>query len=562
MLERSFFEIYDTEMTMFLFVVLFINCLYGFLIVKGELFNKKNLIKLLVTFNGLFLISFLVSYILLRPQVSKDRIAFLPTKINVEGMNKDYSFWFTQQIEENVRMVTDTKFLFHSQWWTFTTLNKSAQDSIELYKSMNSALNCVDQIELELNKVSGEFVLSLKSSELVKDYSFSKIEDFKTRFENIIWDIAKAYDFKFNIAADYYGDIKSIAYKKNFYNAEYDININDFEANADKSYEDDSKIWIARSFLMRGAQKRVAFDKNNPYADLPHQKDFNKGKALLFPLFNDEKRNFSLYSGMIESFLYDENYDEADDLIKGFLTDLGTLKQMRRTHPEVLYYYSFLHPSRFVKDSYKNKRDVLKDCLSINPFYERALIKWADISFDDPLSSREEQSDVIEFLEEYSKMNPQNRDIEMSLGKYYIKYGHSQKALALFKRLRDEYGESALIHYNLGVVYYQLAKYIKVTKPIEYPESLDEKTSSSRAVFHFKKSIEEDNKFLDSYLYLGEIYRKQNKIDSAVTMFRFRVKNKTGPNDKFANEASKGLRKIFSDTTLFKEYLSKELINN
>ena len=560
-LERSFFDIYDTEMTIFIFVILFINCLYGVLIAKGELFNKKNLIKLLITFNAVFLVSFLSSYILLKPTESKERIAFLPTKINVNGLDKDYSFWFTQQIEENIRMITETEYLFHSQWWTFTTLKEEAQDSINLYKEMNKLLDCEDQIEFELNKNGSEFILSLRSKKLEKNYSFRELDDFKERFENIIWDIAKSYGFKFEIAADYYGDLQTIKFRKNFYNAKYEENINFFEKNKKFEYGDNAKIWIARSFLMRGAKKRVAYDKDNPYADLPHLKDFTKGKALLFPLFNESKRDFSLYSGMIESFLYDENYDEADDLIKAFLTDLGSLNKMRRTHPEILYYYSFLHPSRFIKDSYASKTDVLKDCLSINPFYERAILKWADLSFDNPLSSREEQSQVIEYLEYYSKMNPQNREIEMSLGKYYIKYGRSQQALALFRHLFSEYGESALIHYNLGVVYYQLAKYIRVTNPIEYPEKLNAEEASNKAVFHFQKSIKKDKKFLDSYLYLGEIYRKQNKIDSAVTMFRFRVKNKTGPNDKYANEASKGLRKIFSDTTLLKKYLSKEIPN-
>ena len=85
---------------------------------------------------------------------------------------------------------------------------------------------------------------------------------------------------------------------------------------------------------------------------------------------------------------------------------------------------------------------------------------------------------------------------------------------------------SAEINYNLGVSYYQL-------KDFDRAETL------------FIKAIA-INDDLDSYLYLGAIYRLRGELDLALEYFRDRIRKKTGDDDHYAREAMRQVRIILS----------------
>ena len=54
------------------------------------------------------------------------------------------------------------------------------------------------------------------------------------------------------------------------------------------------------------------------------------------------------------------------------------------------------------------------------------------------------------------------------------------------------------------------------------------------------------------------MYTQQKRIDEAIQAFRKRVRSRKGPDDKGYEEAAKGLRNIFEDSVLLRQYMKQE----
>ena len=108
------------------------------------------------------------------------------------------------------------------------------------------------------------------------------------------------------------------------------------------------------------------------------------------------------------------------------------------------------------------------------------------------------------------------------LGQVYSLQRSRKAALQAFLKADSLLPHNGLIHFNIGVLYYEWEKY-------------------DRAEEYFQRSIEYDD-YLDSHLYLGAIYKRRGEYRKALKEFRYRVAHKKGKDDEYAYQAMKGIR--------------------
>ena len=255
-MDRSFFSNYATELIIILIPFIFMNMILIYLLVKSEIFNNKRLRTFLYVVNSMFLAAFLFAYITLSPEPPRPRIAFAPIQINVDGMDSDYAFALTDQIEQNMRYIRQEKFYVHSQWWTFGTILQDKQDSIPIYTDLIKNINSDHVINGQLDKENDQFTLTISSKMLNKSYTFPTLKDFAATSASIIRDLCSVLQIPDPVRIQSYDDLELVKIKKQFYNAKYEDIIAAYKAAGEQNnYSHPNTIfWIARSFTMLGAK--------------------------------------------------------------------------------------------------------------------------------------------------------------------------------------------------------------------------------------------------------------------------------------------------------------------
>lgn len=212
--------------------------------------------------------------------------------------------------------------------------------------------------------------------------------------------------------------------------------------------------------------------------------------------------------------------------------ELIELHRKNPNNPAIYLYFSQLHPSRFKLIGFKNEIELLKQALFLNPGYLPAALALADYYSD----FLQDQKQAIATLKQILEINPNQIQVLMRLGQLYISENNSFEVMKIFKRILELEPDNSNAYYNLGIYYYN-------------QKDLD------NALSLFDRAIKIDN-HLDAHLYAAYIYekklttvsdsiRRNALLNKTIEHLRYRIRNKRGKDDLYAETARKHLYRIF-----------------
>lgn len=268
--------------------------------------------------------------------------------------------------------------------------------------------------------------------------------------------------------------------------------------------------------------RRLSGERQNPFdfRQRPWEKINRRARNRLLLLLRENPRSYmgDPYLNMMiaESFILEKQFGDAEVFLKSAFAD-------NPFDAEILENLSHLHPSRYKDLKFRGKNGILEKILIYCPLYEDILIEFVERLLKISSFHGEPPVKVREYLQRYLELNPASPVAWNLLGKFYYLTFRNPEALQAFFKADSLEPDNALVQFNIGVVYHKL-------------KNLDE------AEKYFKKAIA-INDYLDAHLYLGEIYYERGEYEKALKEFRYRVAHKTGPDDEYALEAMKGIRK-------------------
>ncbi len=558
MIERSFFSTYALELTLLTLFLVIVNVVVVFLIRNSEILPKKKQLKIVLTaFNLLMIVALISAYVMLRPQKIVQRLAFLPTVVNGD-VNRGLSFQFTEQIEHNFANQSQDNIIPHSVWWTYRALNPSEQLKIDRYVELYTKIKTTYILHSDFTGDASGGTFSVSTNGFEKSYKVPSLTRFTDISQTIVADLLEFVGEEHNRPYRNYFKADYIKAKHWLLDGKLDSLINLSETYPVNDSTILTNTLIAEAYIHRGYATSQYLDTDNPYIDDTYKKPFIEAQKRLFFYFNHDQQNFDLYPALIKYFLYQGNYQDADDFIKAGLTDFGERTTIRKTNTDALLSYSYLHLSRIRVDGFMNHFDVVKSAIEADPFNLKAYERLAHLRLKNSTLISEQVDVLFQQLKQFIELNPYNDKARFLLGDTYLKRGDIVTAQSIFKSLYNSYKNESFINFNLGITYFRIGRDFSYYQPfLGKTELTDSDMATNVAIEYFNKAIAIDQ-HLDSHLYLGVIYAAREEYDKAIENYRFRVKHNLGPKDRFYKEAKKGLRKIFTDEDILRKYLKEE----
>jgi tetratricopeptide (TPR) repeat protein len=232
-----------------------------------------------------------------------------------------------------------------------------------------------------------------------------------------------------------------------------------------EKYSDDAKK------LKSEIEKQVVSIVNDNLKNKDYKK-LSKSAMIAYAINNDEQ--FKYYAAVAD--LLTNNYEEAEKLLKE-LYDSGYTGEK-----EIIT----------VLNKETNKRETVAD-----EKMAKILVMGGthtDMKKEKTKSARPDiianllfvygklgkDNEAIAFIEKAKKEDPNNLDLIIGEGNYYLKKGDNVKFAEAMQRAVDLDPNNKLINYNLATAYYQLGKYDDAKK-------------------YYEKTIELDPKYVDAY---------------------------------------------------------------
>jgi len=195
---------------------------------------------------------------------------------------------------------------------------------------------------------------------------------------------------------------------------------------------------------------------------------------------------------------------------------LSRAVQIDSNNPENYFYLSRLHSSRFKSLGFRNQEKLLKKAISINPAMEKAWIALGNLYY-----YQNNQKKAESVYQKLLSIHPTSLDGLLELGKIHVLKNDVIHIIQTYEKVLDLAPDQAVAYYNLGVAYYN-----------------DQKIEESKRFFKRAVALEDH---LDSHYYLGVICQQEDQMNEAISHFRFRIRNRKGQDDLYAEEARKRL---------------------
>jgi len=275
--------------------------------------------------------------------------------------------------------------------------------------------------------------------------------------------------------------------------------------------------WYQYIQIRIAGEQRLKHPPANPFSKIipEWQKKLQKARAVLVNYLREGYEDVLTNMLVAESYLWEENFSAAEVFLKkAYLENPFDV--------DILLNLSFLHPSRFQEFGFKKMGDLYQQIIIFCPIEEAVLLKLSQYLLDNHPAYTAPPDYARKTLERYLSINPYSVKGWLMLGQVYSLQRSREEALFAFLKADSLKPQSGLIHFNIGVLYYEWEKY-------------------DQAEEYFKRSIKYDD-YLDSHLYLGAIYKLKGEYRKALQEFRYRVAHKRGDNDEYAYQAMKGIR--------------------
>ncbi len=306
--------------------------------------------------------------------------------------------------------------------------------------------------------------------------------------------------------------------KRAFHRRDYSRSQHLFEELTRRSDDPTYQRWLNYCRVKLIAEERLKRKKDNPFApELPAwKKNLRQVRNALLQDLQSANRDSTMTNLLVaESYLWEEDYGKAEIFLKKMLVD-------NPFNIDALLNLSFLHPSRYREFGFAHAQEIYQRILIYWPLEEDVLVKWSEkILVGNPTFTAPPKK-AESLLRRYLQINPYSYRIWLMLGQLYARAAMRAEALNCFSRADSLQPNSALIQYNLGVLYFEWEKY-------------------DQAETYFQRAIDLAD-YKDAYIYMGAIYKERGDYRKALEYFRYRVAHKTGENDFYAYQAMKGIQ--------------------
>jgi len=293
----------------------------------------------------------------------------------------------------------------------------------------------------------------------------------------------------------------------------------ELSGNPDKSLEayrcimsKDSLILPIRNYLAQGLLKKGLLNKQD--GEFPED-SYSTAEQIL-------KRTVFLYPDSYEAlrllgrlYLQRNGWNRAEYYLK-----LAFKK--KNDDPDILMDISRLHESRLLNFGYKSRLNIYRRCLKLNPVMLSAVLEIGNFYY---FQNRQKKAEKI--YKKFLDFNPESIDALMAIGKIYVHKNDVLKIVSTYMRILEIDPKYAAAYYNLGIAYFN-----------------DEKPHE--AIRFFKKALELGGTPYNNY-YLGVIHARLGLKEEAVEFFRKRIKQRTGHDDVYAEEARKILYQLLNN---------------
>jgi TPR repeat protein len=240
--------------------------------------------------------------------------------------------------------------------------------------------------------------------------------------------------------------------------------------------------------------------------------EIEKAKKFLTTACTLDSTNDEYYRLAGECNVYSERWSQAEWMLDKAI-------KLNYANADIYVPLSRLHRDRFKKHGFSTEEQLFRYSLLINPCYEQGILVLSDYYL-----FKNYRDQAIQVLKQFLNINPNSVPALMMLGKIYILRNEFIPITDVLNKIIALDPNNSDAYYNLGILYYNLK-------------------DNENAKRFFDRAIEIDN-HLNSYLYLAKIYEMSGQKDKAIECLRFRIRNKTGPDDEFYEEARKHLFKL------------------
>ncbi len=277
------------------------------------------------------------------------------------------------------------------------------------------------------------------------------------------------------------------------------------------------QLWNNYVSIKLAARERPKSSSSNFYKQITPSwlKKIKETRQFLLKYLREHQAHLLSNVAMAETYIWEEDFGSAEIFLKRAYIE-------NPFHVDILFNLSFLHQSRYEEFGFSDAREIYKRILTYCPIVESVLVKWSELMLEGKPGHVPQPKIARKYAERYLKINPLSHKIWLLLGEIESRLMNRQDALTVYQKADSLKPKDGLIHYNIGVLYHEWEQYDKAEK-------------------YFKQSIEYGD-YLDSHIYLGEIYKMRGNYKKALAEFRYRVAYKQGEDDFYAYQAMKGIQ--------------------
>ena len=490
-----------------LLALLFVNLTLHFLKRSGLI--RQRLREKYVLLNALVLLLYSVVWFVTKDAPPLERIVVMPTIDRDSSFVTPTPFTLAHLFAENQAAV-ETGYIVHPWYWIYQTLQQD-HDKAGSWLRVARGLN-PDFMRHSEKRPSGKIQVQVEQRD--GGAVWRREYDPEAWQEKAFLDISREFGWFKSAAPVRDGERRAIL-KLKLLEKNYDAVIE--ETGADTS--NFILLLRAEAFVGRGLQKDVDYVKKAYVNEV--NKDFEQAKGLLIPLIRARRDIYPAAYLLGRMAIRDQDYESAEVYLKKAIAD-------NPYDARIYHALSYLLSSRLEELGLKNRKDVLRRAIRLDPGYTDAVYELANEYFisGSGIENSSGSQSAFNVLHAYLKINRNDPRILSLLATIDLKLSKLDEAEKIYRNLAERFPGDANAWYNLGILYYSKKEY-------------------ERAIDNFKRAIE-INDSPDAYLYLGLIYHKSGDLDKALYYYRERVKRKNGEDDRFAREALKGIRKVLA----------------
>ena len=501
------------------FVLLTVNVALYFLYRSSKLFSRDVYMRKGWQFNFSILALYIFLWIFLSPPQLPPRYAILPFQ-----KGKAIDVRFCNALEYALMGKFDPEFIRHRWEWFYKTANKDSVIDSAYRDTLADRLGIDFLVTGTIRNSKDRIEVTCAFGQPFDQDTFSVSAGSEAQMINLLTAGLKKRTRKFDNSAVPVADIENLlanaAIKKRLLDHDPDLKTDEVQGDGPNSVALRADIFLRigiKDKPKRAGSSDLVTQENNP--------GFLQLQKLVIPYSREEKDTEEMNLALGQMYLHMQNYGMAEVCLKKAVA--------QDAHDARIYYYlSFLHDSRIEEYGFKNREQVLKQAVRLDPGYTDAALMLADDYYFSGSGSSNAQgtTKALSVINKFLEINPLSSDILNLLGRIYLQTKYTREAMGIYRKLVDLHPDSATYNFNLGVSLYQLKSY-------------DEAEKCFRNAIDLKDQV-------DAYLYLGAIYKQRGQLKTALEYFRERIRRKTGPEDHYAKEAMRQVRLIRAELGL------------